>query len=247
MKIYYTYLLINPLTGQPFYVGKGTGNRMYDHWKKLHSPTHYRIHNNNFLRGTLLAIYEAGLIPIYEKMLITPNEQDALNKEIELIAHYGRRSTNTGILCNLTDGGDIGASAWSKQARNKKRQAELAKQKGKPVAQYTLDGTFIKTFSSSKVASEQVPTANRSYITQCCKNKRVSSGGFLWTYATNAPLKYTKQYYQSVTQLTKQKEIIRTFRSLTEASEFTGISLRAISGCCRHKSKTSGGFIWQYC
>jgi len=29
---YYLYVLIDPRNGEPFYVGKGRGNRMYDHW-----------------------------------------------------------------------------------------------------------------------------------------------------------------------------------------------------------------------
>ena len=28
---YYVYLLVNPITKSPFYVGKGEGNRVFDH------------------------------------------------------------------------------------------------------------------------------------------------------------------------------------------------------------------------
>lgn len=44
----------------------------------------------------------------------------------------------------------------------------------------------------------------------------------------------------------KGNKLINTYKSITEASNLTGISIGAISACLRKRSKTSGGFIWKY-
>jgi len=44
----------------------------------------------------------------------------------------------------------------------------------------------------------------------------------------------------------KNNQIINQYKSLTQASLLTGISIGAISACLKQKSKTSGGYIWKY-
>lgn len=221
---YYVYLLIDPRTSQPFYVGKGCENRMFYHelsvvrnYKDAVKPHHNRIRE----------ILNEGLKIVYEKVLLNVSESKALIKEHELTDHYGRVNNGTGILLNVSSGGHRGGAVE------------------KPVSQYQLDGIFLKTYPSAKVASEYT-NANRSYITQCCKGKRRSAGGFLWCYKDSSPPIYHKQYYRKVEQQTLTGKHIAYYPSLTAAQNHTGIELHNISECCRHKSKTAGGFVWHY-
>lgn len=109
--IYYAYVLCDPrkpgrfkfdnmvLKYEPFYVGKGKGNRAEQHLAeaRLTSTRTYKLH-------VLRQILGAGLEPvIYRTPLI--NEARAFEREQELIAVMGRRKTG-GFLTNLTDGGD---------------------------------------------------------------------------------------------------------------------------------------------
>lgn len=48
-----------------------------------------------------------------------------------------------------------------------------------------------------------------------------------------------------VIQKDKQGNIVATYISIHQASEKTGIGRGGISDCCRHKLKTSGGYIWE--
>lgn len=242
---FYTYLLIDPITRQPFYVGKGTGRRMYEHYRIRTRLT------NQLLKNKILKICEQGKSIIYEKVLVNVDERSAFEKERELVEQYGRKIDGTGILCNLTLGGEGGSSYRTLEQR--KRQSERMKgNRGslpiicKPVSQYTLDGEHVADFSSAKVASENVPSANRSYITQVCKGKRKSAGGYLWTYKGEPVPTFTKQYYSGTNQFSLDGILLNTFRSLTEAQKLTGIELHNISECCRGKSKTAGGFVWKY-
>ncbi len=104
MTKYYTYLLINSIDNQPFYVGKGAGSRMYQHLKEsqradyIKRSVHYKI---------LSILKQTGKI-LYER-IDQSDEINAFNLEKELIAKYGRKDNGTGMLCNLTDGGDTGS------------------------------------------------------------------------------------------------------------------------------------------
>ena len=50
----------------------------------------------------------------------------------------------------------------------------------------------------------------------------------------------------NVLQLNNQGTIIKIYDTLTAASEATGIAVSNISGVCRGKKKTAGGFVWKY-
>jgi hypothetical protein len=58
------------------------------------------------LARVLQKIKNCELEPIVEIVHRFPTENEAFEKEKELIKEYGRRDLGTGTLCNLTDGGD---------------------------------------------------------------------------------------------------------------------------------------------
>lgn len=160
-----------------FYIGKGKKRRMYQH--QLDANKHPK--NTKPLWDRILNILDGGNKVHYEKFVINADETTALNKERELVETYGRVDLGTGPLLNQTGGGS-GSTNLSPEYVELKRKFS-----SKPVSQYTLSGDLVSTYPSSKFAAECVPTANRSYITQCCKGKRVSSGGFQWVYEHESP------------------------------------------------------------
>ena len=54
------------------------------------------------------------------------------------------------------------------------------------------------------------------------------------------------QSQKAVVQKNKKNEVINTFPSLTLASKQTGILISSISMTLHNKSKTAGGYIWEY-
>jgi hypothetical protein len=80
---YYTYAYLRE-DGTPYYIGKGKGFRLYVKKRIVPLPSKDRI--------------------IYLKRNLT--EQEAIKHEIYMIAVYGRKDLGTGILRNLTDGGE---------------------------------------------------------------------------------------------------------------------------------------------
>lgn len=52
----------------------------------------------------------------------------------------------------------------------------------KPVEMYSLDGEYIRTFCSAHKAEVELGIRH-SHISQCCHNKRRSTGGYIWKFA----------------------------------------------------------------
>jgi hypothetical protein len=89
---YYVYIHTNPLTRVPFYIGKGCGRRAYsksgrnNYWKNIVNK-----------HGIEVTILEDGL-----------TDKQAFYMEISLIKRLGRRDLGTGVLVNMSDGGEGG-------------------------------------------------------------------------------------------------------------------------------------------
>lgn len=83
---YYVYGLINPLTDELFYIGKGKNNRAYHHWNCI---------DNNYLKAKVISELKAvGLH--YEIIVISEHidESEAYKVESYLINKIGKQLTN---------------------------------------------------------------------------------------------------------------------------------------------------------
>jgi hypothetical protein len=125
----YTYFDSNQ---NPYYVGMGKGNRVVQ--KHLYVS-----------------------VPLFENIHITDKltQQEAWNKEIELIALYGREDLGTGPLKNLTKGGPTQKSGWN--------QSPVAKEKisaGNKGKVRTSDQRQRYKKPKSKEHSEKIRQAN---------------------------------------------------------------------------------------
>lgn len=181
---FYIYTHIRPDTNQVFYVGKGREKRAYSKYSR-------NKHWNNIVN-------KAGG---FEVQILAENliESLAFELEVQLI----KRFRDSGFkLCNMTDGGE-GTSGRKRSEESKRKLSEKVKGENHPmygkklsqehikkaaeahqkrIIQYTKDNIFITEYESVKKASEETYT-NSSTISQCCKNKRRSAGGYIWRYA----------------------------------------------------------------
>lgn len=110
---YYVYKLVCPIKNVPFYIGvsdyerKQKGYRFDDHiteallWDGVN-----RSGINPIKLNFIKKILSADLEPIVNIVFESDNLNDIFEKEKELISLYGRIDLKTGILTNLTDGGD---------------------------------------------------------------------------------------------------------------------------------------------
>lgn len=116
---FYVYLLIDPRDSSVFYVGKGCGKRSRVHF----SPS--SLKRRNMKNSTIKAIIAAGLEPLVEIRRSGMTEAEAFAEEKSLIAQYGRRDNGTGILTNLTEGGE-GTTGYRHAPRSEETRRKIS-------------------------------------------------------------------------------------------------------------------------
>jgi len=95
--VYYVYHLVNPVTKLPFYVGKGTRYRCYQHLKDTFEQA-----RNKRLHGHIRKLREKGIEPVVFKIQENMPEKYAYDLEELEIRKYGRVGYEEGgILMNL--------------------------------------------------------------------------------------------------------------------------------------------------
>lgn len=89
-KRWYVYFLCDPDTEKPFYIGKGTGNRIDQHERLINS----RADRNQAKKDAILAIHNRGKQVLKKKVAEFEDEQDAYIYEWGMICLYYSMLTN---------------------------------------------------------------------------------------------------------------------------------------------------------
>lgn len=231
--VYYTYVLINPISNKPFYVGKGKGTRKryMDHFSEAIKGKGSNKHKINTIRK----IIRDGHDVIVDVVFGSTSEKECLEKEVDLIAQYGRRDISTGILTNLTNGGE-GVSGFVFTETQRKERSE--RQQGKNNHMYG------KTRTSDERAK-----------ISATKRKMIAEGKTI-------PTKHTEKHKQKLREHnpggeataraiyqidTNTGRIIKQWKSSRNAGIELGIkSYRNISIAAKKKTVTAGGFYWRW-
>lgn len=220
---YKLYMHINKFNNKK-YIGI-TKNRPEERWL---SGKGYK-YNIRFYNDILKYGWDDGFE--HEILLCGLTYEEACNKEIELIEKHQTRDKNKGY--NIAIGGDAPFGG------------------GIPILQYTLDGSFIREWTSATEASRETGI-NRENITACCNHEeRRQAGGYIWVIkegyiAETCDAYYLNRYTRTVVQYTLNGKLIKKYDSIDNASNETGIPYINIIQCCNHTQKTSGGYIWIY-
>jgi len=152
---------------KPIYVGMGIGNRYLAHFTlKLYSK------ESNFTKHKLIKkLIESGNKPLSIKVFENLDREKAKEIEIDMIKHFGKSIDGSGILTNITDGGD--------ETRYNKLGGENPH--SKKVYQYALDGGFIKQWDCLREIGRELKVAYNT-IGDCCRGKSHTAYKFQWSY-----------------------------------------------------------------
>ena len=123
MNRFYCYLLIDSKSNTPFWVGKGTGDRLK---RCIWQTRRGKIpHNNKHLYYTIKNLLDEGTKIIATKIAENLSEEDALNLETETIEKYGIDN-----LCNICFGGK-GTACFKQHYTDEWRRKISEAKKGK--------------------------------------------------------------------------------------------------------------------
>jgi hypothetical protein len=115
---FYTYAWLRK-DGTPYYIGKGTKNRAYREWDRNRNRKPPKDRDR-------ILILKRGL-----------TEEEAFRHECYMIAVFGRKDLGTGILINLTNGGE-GVSGLVMTKETKDKMSKIRKGRSIPEAQKKL-------------------------------------------------------------------------------------------------------------
>lgn len=263
---YYLYRHIRTDKNTVFYIGiskkyRGSShNRIYARaystnkrnlfWKSIIKQTPYRV----------------------EIILESDSHSFIITKEKEFIKLYGRQDLNTGILCNLTNGGEETANksiqSIAKQLETAKtngsyelmvdRMRKYAPKKGlksylsaKMVFVYDLTGKYLESFNSITDCSLKYPAAIQNI--HLANKNRQTCNGFIYSYnflglqLDASVYAIRKPRYRPVIQKNSSGEIIAEFDKMADAAKYIngnkGNILASIKSGGRRKSY---GYFWEY-
>lgn len=161
---YYVYVYLDPrkegqfkygeygFDYEPFYVGKGKGDRFIEHLResRLSKST------NNIKVNKISELKVLDMEPIIVKLFETIDEYDALELEKNLISIIGRLDLESGPLSNLTNGGDgIVGRVITDNFRNKQSTIMKDYYKDNPISEEVRDKISKALLSKNMVRSEE--------------------------------------------------------------------------------------------
>jgi len=113
------------------------------------------------------------------------------------------------------------------------------------VYQYNLEGKLVNTYNQLEDAANAV-NADKKSISAACLGKIKTCKGSYWNYELLGEYSRPKDNrIKNVKQYDSNDRLLRSFSSIAEASEGTGINKSCIAKCCRGERKSAGGFYWQ--
>lgn len=145
--------------------------------------------------------------------------------------------------------------------RMKKFFAEHPEKKTKKkIWQYDFNGEYICEWASA-VDAEREAGYDRKKISACLTGHQKTACGYLWKYADDSkptkikgftpkqkkpekPRKYKR--YSGVEQYDRNGNWMRSFETILEATQVTGICHSCIIRCCKGRGHTAGGYQWRY-
>lgn len=113
---------------------------------------------------------------------------------------------------------------------------------------------LIKTYDCMKYASEEL-NVHITHIQDVCDKKYTNTGGHIFMYYEEYEQNkdkligkeiHIKPYRRKINQITLDGTFINTYESIKDAERITGINCNNICSVLKGKTKSAGGFKWEY-
>lgn len=256
---YYLYRHIRLDKNEPFYIGIGTKSK-YKH--RSFKREYDRAHRTDAKGKIWNDIVNKSKYEI-EILLETNSYEFIKEKEVEFIKSYGRIDLGTGILSNLTDGGEgtKGAIVSEDTRQYKSINSHSRGKFGKnsyvavPVFQYNEKGEFIKKFDCIVEAAREL-NVSPSSIGSNLRNKSFSCLNCRWFHTYLGlkvdPIRIRKNEKRVVQMLHLiTGDILKEFCSTVEAAKYVNSDAGSINHAIKGRKgrsviKHCKGYKWKY-
>ena len=124
--------------------------------------------------------------------------------------------------------------------------------KRKAVYQYSMDGDLIEKHKCCAEVEKQFGTYQGAMVHVMYESKTGIWKGFRWSFdmRTKEQWQDIAQKYKTSRRLVAQIDASNTeiarFPTLTDAANVVGVSITAISNCCKGKTKHAAGYKWKF-
>jgi hypothetical protein len=222
---------------EPFYIGKGSGNRVTRHFRELR-----RFSENEMKWSRVKAIQnQTGEDPWYVIIEDNMDENASLLLEILMIDKIGRKHLHKGPLLNLQEGGSMPPKFNDFDEEKKERIREKFRNK------IQSDATKRKRASSNRGKKRTIEFCHLlSEMRMGDKNPMFGKKQSDETKRKKSLSLLNNKNSKAVVQLSLSGEFIKRWPSMGEAERGTGVQRSKICATCKGKRIQSGGFLWSY-
>lgn len=183
------YAIINELNNHK-YVGSSMNiysRLMHHRWdlrKDKHHSRYLQNAYNKYGENRFYVVVLEKCESIKNTLFLLEQKYLDLKPEYNICATANRPNGNISKKSRMKISKSLKGHKVSDELKKHFKELYLARQYGKKVCQYDLNGKFIKTYSSARVAGRELrPDLKKTaMITACCKGYCKSAYGYLWKY-----------------------------------------------------------------
>jgi hypothetical protein len=249
---YYLYSHVRLDTLQPFYIGIGTKSGSYAQYNtEYRRAFSFKKRNKYWNRIANKTKFEVSI-------LLQSNDFKFIKeKEIEFINIYGRINTS-GLLSNMTDGGDGTHGLKKTQEQIFKSAIDstgIKNRRSKKCFQYSINGDLVNTFDSFNLAAKFLGCKKQNLLV--AKDKFGISNGYHWMDKEISKIDFLKKKTAIPSRVYKHgkivemidietNQIVKSFKKVKEAQHFFNKKSSNIKMCLCGRYKTAYGYKWRY-